>query len=93
MSEWCGVPPPGLDATGKIHNPGIRDLPSRVPDRWTTEVLQNLADDLRKSIKRQEASIQMGEDPARRRRIHQEERLLRQIEKKLSGTWVGHAPR
>lgn len=72
-----------LDATGKGHG----DLPKTVPDRWTKEQLENSADALRESIKnRKDELLRLGEEGAHRRRIGQEETLLRQILKKLSGS-------
>nr|MDT0662605.1 RHS repeat-associated core domain-containing protein [Micromonospora sp. DSM 115978] len=74
---------PRLDSTGKVHG----DLPSHVPADWTTDDLVDLADDLRTSIDTRKAEqIRLGEDGPHRRRISEEEQLLRQIEKILSGT-------
>jgi hypothetical protein len=72
-----------IDPTGKVHG----NLPDRVPDDWTREELENSADSLRKSIEtRKQQQIDKGEDGPHRSRINEEERLLRQIEKKLSGS-------
>jgi hypothetical protein len=58
-----------------------------VPGSWTDEELEQIADDLEQSIDNRKAEQgRLGEDPAHRRRIADEERLLRQIEKKLSGS-------
>jgi RHS repeat-associated protein len=71
------------DATGKVHG----DLPKRVPDSWTREEMQEAAGELRKSIRRRKAEqVQLGEDGPHRARIAEEEQLLRQVEKKLSGS-------
>jgi hypothetical protein len=58
-----------------------------VPGSWTDEELEQIADDLEQSIDNRKAEQgRLGEDPANRRRIADEERLLRQMEKKLSGS-------
>jgi hypothetical protein len=77
------VPPLARDATGKVHG----DLPGNVPKEWTKEQLEEAAEELEQSIARRKAEqLQLGEDPAHRVRISQEEDLLRQIRKKLSGS-------
>jgi RHS repeat-associated protein len=77
---------PRLDGSGKIHTHGS-ELPAHVPAHWTTEDLIDLADDLRTSIATRKAEqLRLGEDGPHRRRIAEEERLLRQIEKILSGS-------
>jgi RHS repeat-associated protein len=74
---------PFIDPTGKVHT----DLPNRVPDNWTREEMEEGAESLRQSIKtRKEELIRLGEESGHRERIRQEERLLRQLEKKLSGS-------
>jgi uncharacterized protein YukE len=74
---------PGFDGTGKVHG----ELPDYVPRDWTPEDLEQLQSDLTKSIqRRQNEQIDKGEDPSHRTRINQELRLLRQIEKRLSGS-------
>jgi len=77
---------PGLDGTGKIHT-GPEGLPSYVPPDWTPEDLEQIRDDLEKSIQtRQQAQIDLGEESRHRARINAEIRLLRQVQKKLSGS-------
>lgn len=72
-----------IDATGKVHG----KLPRYVPKNWTREELQDSADALRASIKTRKAEqFRRGEHGSHRRRLSQEEKLLRQIEKKLSGS-------
>ena len=83
---------PILDGSGKLHMPVREDpLPSYVPADWTREDLEQVESDLKDSIdKRQEEMVDLGEDtprgPAHRARINQEIRLLRQVQKKLSGS-------
>ena len=61
--------------------------PDHVPDSWTREQLEELKDDLQTSIRTRQAEQRwLGEDGPHRRRMNEELRLLRQIEKKLSGT-------
>jgi RHS repeat-associated protein len=73
----------GLDATGKVHG----SLPDFVPNHWTADELQQLEDDLTQSIATRQAEQRaLGEDPAHRLRIDEEVRLLRQIQKILSGS-------
>ena len=77
---------PGLDGTGKVHT-GPEGLPDYVPPDWTPEDLEQIRDDLEKSIqKRQDEQAVKGEDPGHRARINAEIRLLRQVQKKLSGS-------
>jgi uncharacterized protein YukE len=77
---------PGLDGTGKIHT-GPEGLPDYVPPEWTPEDLQQIQEDLKKSIEtRQQEQIDLGEEPGHRARINAEIRLLRQVQKKLSGS-------
>ncbi len=74
---------PVLDGTGKVHGP----LPSSIPKSWSHSMLRELAADLRISIgTRRREMRRLGEDGPHRRRLQQEERLLRQIEKRLSGS-------
>ncbi|MBV9156363.1 MAG: PAAR domain-containing protein [Acidobacteriaceae bacterium] len=74
---------PELDATGKVHG----ELPDYVPSNWTRDQLGDLKSDLEKSIEfRKQEQVQLGEDGPHRARINDEERLLRQINKKLSGS-------
>jgi RHS repeat-associated protein len=74
---------PFIDATGKVHS----DLPNGVPENWTREEMEEGAESLRQSIKnRKEELLRLGEESGHRERIRQEERLLRQLEKKLSGS-------
>lgn len=77
------VPSMSRDATGKVHG----ELPNRIPKNWTREQLQESAAELRSSIQRRQAEqVRLGEEGGHRARIQQEQRLLRQIEKKLSGS-------
>jgi len=81
------VPVPELDASGKVHTKPGEKLPDHVPDKWTKEDLEHAAQNLRESIKRRKQElIDLGEDAAHRKRVGEEEQLLRQIEKKLSGS-------
>jgi RHS repeat-associated protein len=74
---------PVRDITGKIHG----DLPDHVPDSWTKGEMEEAAEELRESIKARNAEqMKYGEEGGHRERIRQEEQLLRQIEKKLSGS-------
>jgi RHS repeat-associated protein len=74
---------PSRDVTGKVHG----DLPDHVPDNWTREDLQSARDELNESIKRRnEEQVQKGEEGGHREKIRREKQLLRQIEKKLSGS-------
>ena len=71
------------DASGKAHG----HLPSYPNPGWTDEDLEQVAEDLRESIaQRNREQGELGEDPEHRNRINEEEQLLRQIEKKLSGS-------
>ena len=77
---------PRLDGTGKIHT-GPEGLPDYVPPDWTPADLQQIQEDLAKSIEtRQQEQIDLGEEPGHRARINAELRLLRQVQKKLSGS-------
>jgi hypothetical protein len=79
-SAGCGI---GLDSTGKVHG----ELPDRIPNNWTSDELEGFAADLRVSIANRKAEqLRLGEDGPHRARIGQEEQLLRQIEKILSGS-------
>jgi RHS repeat-associated protein len=74
---------PELDSTGKVHG----SIPDHLPEGAKPEQLNELKDDLKKSIEtRKNEQNRLGEDGPHRERIRQEERLLRQIEKKLSGS-------
>jgi hypothetical protein len=74
---------PVLDRTGKIHG----ELPRTIPSYWTTDDLEQLASDLRASIDtRRQQMVDLGFDPGHSRRIAEEMQLLRQVEKKLSGS-------
>lgn len=73
-------PLPERDETGKVHG----DLPSHVPKDWTAEQLQEVADELRQSIdRRKQEQEQLGEDGPHRKRIADEEDLLRQVERQM----------
>jgi len=79
----ASTPVPRLRQDGKVHG----NIPESVPGDWTQGTLDDLASDLRLSTRtRQEEQVRMGEDPAHRLRISQEQRLLRQVEKRLSGS-------
>jgi hypothetical protein len=74
---------PELDSTGKVHGA----IPNHVPEGATPQELKELKTDLKKSIEtRKNEQERLGEDGPHRERIRQEERLLRQVEKKLSGS-------
>lgn len=78
---------PQIDGTGKVHTPPGEDLPGHIPGDWTTEDLEQLESDLQVSIaRRQQEQIDLGEEPRHRTRINDEIRLLRQIQKRLSGS-------
>lgn len=83
---------PRLDGSGKLHMPNREDpLPGYVPPDWTREDLQQVESDLQRSIvKRQAEMVDLGENtprgPAHRTRINDEIQLLRQVQKKLSGS-------
>ena len=75
---------PVLDRTGKAHTPSRTPLPDYVPGDWSREMLNDAASTLRHSIKTRKDELQrLGEEPAHRKRINDEERLLRQIEKAI----------
>jgi RHS repeat-associated protein len=72
-----------IDKTGKVHG----EIPSNVQSGATTERLRELSHDLRKSIEmRKLEQNRLGEHGPHRERIRQEEQLLRQIDKALSGS-------
>ncbi len=78
---------PSRDQSGKFHSPKGESLPDHVPDEWTRDDLEHARDELRESIKRRnEVAAQKGEEAKHRDRIRREEQLLRQVEKKLSGS-------
>jgi hypothetical protein len=71
------------DATGRIH----QDIPDHVPEDWTKEDLEMARDELQQSLKQRNAEqSKYGEEGGHRERIRREEHLLRQVEKKLSGS-------
>jgi RHS repeat-associated protein len=71
------------DVTGKIHG----DLPDHVPDNWSREDLEQVKQELQDSIKQRNAEqSKYGEEGGHRERIRREEQLLRQVNKKLSGS-------
>jgi hypothetical protein len=77
---------PQIDGTGKVHT-GPEGLPDHVPDDWTPEDLEQLESDLQQSIQtRQQEQIVLGEEPGHRARINEEIQLLRQVQKRLSGS-------
>jgi RHS repeat-associated protein len=68
------------DKTRKVH----RELPSYPSPNWTHEDLEQIAEDLRKSLgERREELAREGEEGGHRNRVAEEERLLRQIERLL----------
>jgi hypothetical protein len=74
---------PTLKGDGKTHLP----FPDHVPDSWTPEDQEQVADDLRTSIgTREREQDRLGEDGAHRAQIERERDLLRQIEKKRGGS-------
>jgi RHS repeat-associated protein len=78
-----GESPPQLKGDGKVHG----EIPPYLPPGWTRADLKDLKSDLETSIATRKAQQnQLGEDPAHRARIADEERLLRQVDKKLSGS-------
>jgi hypothetical protein len=83
---------PRLDGSGKVHMPDPEDpLPPYVPPDWSAEDLEQLESDLQTSIaKRQAEMVDLGENtpsgPAHRTRINDEIQLLRQVQKRLSGS-------
>ncbi|MFT4049167.1 MAG: RHS repeat-associated core domain-containing protein [Solirubrobacterales bacterium] len=73
---------PALDRTGKLHG----ELPTSIPTSWTREQLRDLAADLRASIRvRRDELARRGEDGPHRRRLQQEEQLLKQVNRRLGG--------
>ena len=86
MAAMGGKIPSGglqIDATGKVHG----QLPKYPPKQWTREQLEESASALRQSISsRKSELLRLGEHGPHRLRIGQEESLLRQILKKLSGS-------
>ncbi len=78
-----GFEPPLRDVTGKVH----QDIPDYVPENWTHEQLEQAKHELQESIKTRNAQqSKYGEEGGHRNQIRLEERLLRQIEKKLGGS-------
>jgi hypothetical protein len=74
---------PVRDETGKVHG----DLPDYVPDNWTDEDVEVGIEELEKSIDfRKQEQLRLGEHGPHRERIRQEEKLLRQLRKKQSGS-------
>jgi len=72
-----------LRGDGKVHGP----IPDHVPDNWSKDDLEQVKSDLETSIAtRKEEQERLGEDPQHRWRLTEEEQLLKQIEKKLSGS-------
>jgi hypothetical protein len=71
------------DKTGKVHG----EIPSYPNPEWTDEELEQVAEDLRDSIaQRKQEQGELGEEPGHRNTIREQEKLLRQIEKRLSGS-------
>jgi RHS repeat-associated protein len=67
---------------GKVH-----DVPDHVPDDWTHEDLELAKGELEGSIKARNAEAnKLGEDGPHRDQIRKEEHLLRQVNKKPSGS-------
>jgi RHS repeat-associated protein len=74
---------PEIDRTGKVHGP----IPDHVPDNWSKQDLEQVQSDLETSIGTRKAEQErLGEDPGHRARIAEEEGLLKQVDKKLSGS-------
>lgn len=72
-----------LDKAGRVKG----DLPTHPPADWTQEELEQAEEDLRASIdKRREQMDERGEEGKHRDRLREEEKLLRQIGKKLGGS-------
>jgi RHS repeat-associated protein len=72
-----------LDKKGRVKG----NLPSYPPSDWTQEELEQAEEDLRASIdRRREEMNDRGEEGKHRNRLSEEEKLLRQIEKKLGGS-------
>lgn len=58
-----------------------------VTERWAKNELEDLADDLRSSIRvRENEQLRLGEHGPHRARIYEEQQLLRQINNRLSGS-------
>jgi RHS repeat-associated protein len=75
--------PLARDISGRIH----QDIPDHVPDDWTQQDLETAKSELEESIKQRNVEqSKYGEDGGHREQIRQEEHLLRQVEKKLSGS-------
>jgi RHS repeat-associated protein len=71
------------DKTGRVHG----DIPNYPNPEWTEEDLEQVAEDLRDSIgQRKQEQIDLGEESGHRNTINEQEKLLRQIEKRLSGS-------
>ncbi|HEV2245030.1 MAG TPA: RHS repeat-associated core domain-containing protein [Terriglobia bacterium] len=71
------------DVTGKIHS----DIPSHIPSNWTKKDLEHIEGELMQSVKvRNAEQIRYGEEGGHRERIRRELKLLRQIQKMLSGS-------
>lgn len=74
---------PAIDRSGRLHG----RIPDRIPGHWTDNDLRQLAREIPRSIRQRKYNARKyGEDPGHRRRIQDEERLLRQIDKRLSGS-------
>jgi RHS repeat-associated protein len=71
------------DGTGKVHG----DIPSYPNPQWNEEDLEQVAEDLRGSIDRRAEELgEKGEEAGHRTRLGREEKLLRQIERRLGGS-------
>jgi len=76
-------PVPEIDPTGKVHG----DLPTSIPSHWTMDDLEEAKEALEESIKQRKLEqIKLGEDGPHRRRITEEEGILKIITKKISGS-------
>jgi hypothetical protein len=83
MNRAEAGPTARVDRTGKMHG----ELPNHIPKDWTRETIEEFGDDLRGSIRtRRNEQLRLGEDGPHRERLRQEERLLRQVERRLSGS-------
>jgi RHS repeat-associated protein len=71
------------DKTGRVHG----DIPNYPNPEWTEEDLEQVAEDLRDSIEQRRQNLNdEGEEPGHRNKLGEQERLLKQIEKRLSGS-------
>lgn len=58
-----------------------------IPDEWTRTDLEQLADDLERSVQvRTDELVRLGEDGPHRRRLQEEVRLLQEVKKALGSS-------